>query len=54
MSSRLFLVSSIISLSYSENIFSTIRDDVFYHYDEDVIPQEVKVGDCNNVNCIFC
>lgn len=41
---QLFLLSALTKLSLSENILSRLRDDVFYQYDPDVIPQEVTAG----------
>jgi len=44
MLTPLFIFSALIKLSSSENILSKLRDDVFYQYDADVIPQENGTG----------
>ena len=40
----LFLLTALTRLCCSENILSRLRDDVFYQYDAEVIPQEVSGG----------
>ena len=44
MLNLLFLLTALTRLCSSENILSRLRDDVFYQYDAEVIPQEVSGG----------